>query len=139
MPVEIAFPFAIGPDGGIAFVSDPDMQVRQRVHTLLGTEPGERLMLGDYGITTRSLLFEPGDSLLTETLSTQTTKQMALYEPGVLVRGVKPISNAAGSGITQVALDYVRRESASTAFSISRKTNTAVINVGGKVDEVIRG
>lgn len=139
MPVEIAYPFAIGPDGAIDSVSDPDMQVRQRVHTLLGTEPGERVMLVDYGITTRSLVFEPGDSLLTETMATATRAQMATYEPGILVRDVHPVHNADGTGVVQVAMDYVRRESASTPFQIARKTNTAVINVGGKVDEVIRG
>lgn len=139
MPAEMSFPFAIAADGSIATVSDPDKQVRQHVHTLLGTEPGERVMLTDYGITTRSQLFEPGDALITETIAADTKLAMAKYEPGIVVRSVNPVHNPAGSGIVQVALDYVRRESASTDFSLARHTNTAVINVGGKVDEVIQG
>lgn len=139
MPAELLHPFAIGPDGALATTDDPDKQVRQRVFSLLGTEPGERVMLSDYGIPTRSLLFEPGNALIAERLEEETRMQMDRYEPGVLVNSVAAIHSPEGSGIAKVALDYVRRESPTTPYNLTRQSNVAVIGVGGTVTEVIRG
>jgi len=139
MPTEIRFPFVIGPDGAIATTSDPDKQVRQRVYNLLGTEPGERVMLADYGINARSSVFEPGDEMIADRLAEETRMQMDVYEPGVLVNSVRSVPSPSGSGQSVVAIDYVRREAPSTPYAYSRQSNTAVIGAGGTVTEVIRG
>lgn len=139
MPKEIRYPFAIGPDGAVASVGDPDRQVRQRVHALLGTEPNERVMVTDYGVESRSMVFEPGDEHVAERLASSVREQMDTYEPGVLVRSVEPVPSTRGSGLASIAIDYVRRESPNTPFALSRQSNTAVIGVGGTVSEVIRG
>lgn len=139
MSKEIRHPFAIGPDGAVAFTGDPDRQVRQRVYNLLGTEPGERLVVVDYGVETRSRLFEPGDTLVAESLSDITREQMARFEPGVLVTNVSALPSQTGSGMAKVGIDYVRREAAGSPSAIAKQTNVAVIGVGGTVDEVRRG
>jgi phage baseplate assembly protein W len=139
MPKELLHPFATGPDGSLATTADPDKQVRQRVFTLLGTEPGERVMLSDYGVETRSSLFEPGDELIAERLAEETRLQMDRYEPGVLVNSVVSLPSPAGSGMAKVAIDYTRREAPTTPFGLARQSNVAVIGVGGTVTEVIHG
>lgn len=139
MSAELLHPFAIGPDGALATTADPDKQVRQRVFALLGTEPGERVMQSDYGIQTRSAVFEPGDHLVAERLSDMTRQQMDRYEPGVLVNSVAALPSPEGSGLARVAIDYTRREAPTTPYGLSRQSNVAVIGVGGTVTEVIRG
>jgi len=139
MPTELVHPFAIGPSGGLAITPDPDRQIRQHVRALVGTEPGERVVLADYGVSTQELLFSPDDVLVAESIATRTKEALGRYEPGVVVQRVIPIIHAEGSGISEVAVDYIRRESASTASSLSRNTNTAVVAVGGHVSEVVRG
>lgn len=139
MPSEISYPFAVGPDGRIAATQDPDRQINQHVHALLSTEPGERVMLTDYGVQTRSLLFMPEDDVMSDQIADDVREKMATYEPGILVRSVDPVAGEYGDGLAEVRLDYVRRESAATDFAISRGTNTAVISIGGTVEEVVRG
>lgn len=139
MPSEISYPFAVAPSGQISATQDPDKQISQHVHALLSTEPGERVMANDYGVQTRSLLFEPEDFVMADQIADNVREQMATYEPGVLVRSVDPVPDPGGTGLVEVRLDYVRREAAATDLSISRATNTAVIGIGGTVEEVIRG
>lgn len=139
MPLEIRTPFTIAPDGSVAATSDPDRQVHQRVHALIGTEPGERVMLSDYGVETRTLLFEStNDDGLANVLADMTQTQMSVYEPGVLVNSIRAVETEPGSGEARVQINYARRESPSTPAELARQTNVAIIGVGGSVDEVIR-
>ena len=139
MPTELLHPFAIGPDGSVAITVDPDKQIAQHVRTLIGTEPGERIVLADYGVATQEMLFAPDDALVAESIATRAKEALGRYEPGVLLQRVVPVVHPEGSGVSEIAVDYVRRESASTASSLSKNTNTAIISVGGHVSEVIRG
>jgi len=139
MPTELLHPFAIGPGGSVASITDPDKQISQHVHALVSTEPGERVVLADYGVPTQGMLFQPDDELVAESIATRAKDALGRYEPGVFLQRVVPIFHPGGSGVAEVTVDYVRRESASTASSLSKNTNTAVLSVGGHVSEVIRG
>ena len=139
MPTELLHPFAVGPDGSIAVTTDPDMQIRQHVRALVGTQPGERVVLADYGVSTMELLFDSGDDLVAESIANQARAALGIYEPGVVLQQCIPVAHAEGSGIAEIAVNYVRRESATTSSSLSRNTNTAIISVGGHVSEVVRG
>jgi phage baseplate assembly protein W len=139
MPTEMLYPFAIGPDGSIASTGDPDKQIRQHVLTLINTEPGERAVRAEYGVPTQELLFAPDDALVAESIATKAKTALGRYEPGVVLQSVVPVVNPEGSGIAQVTVNYIRRESATSSSSLSRNTNTAVIEVGGHVNEVVRG
>lgn len=139
MPTELLHPFAIGPGGSIASVTDPDKQISQHVRALVNTEPGERVVLSDYGVPTQEMLFDPNNELVAESIATRARTALGRYEPGVVLRKVTPVVHPGGSGISEVSIDYIRRESASTSSSLSRNTNTAIIEVGGHVREVVRG
>lgn len=139
MPTEILQPFSLSTNGGITATSNPDKQINQHVNTLLATEPGERLANFDYGLPTRSLLFENNADLIALGLVEQVRSKMGQYEPGVLIERLAVEPNPPDSGLAEIRLDYTRRESPLTPNGISRSTNTAVVNVGGTVDEVIRG
>lgn len=137
MPREIRYPFALGPDGSIAFVANPDQAVRQRVHALIGTEQGERVMLLDYGLDARAFLFEPNDDLQAETLAEMGRAQMEVYEPGIEIFDISREPSIYGDGEAKVSIQYARREDPSTSDALAKGTNVAIIGVGGNVDEVI--
>jgi uncharacterized protein len=54
----ISFPMRLGPDGRVAVSRGPD-NVRECIRHVLLTEPGERVMLPDFGGGAGSFLFEP--------------------------------------------------------------------------------
>lgn len=55
---HLAFPFHIGKDGRTATASAPEEQVPQELVQLILTNPGERLVLPEFGGGARSLVFE---------------------------------------------------------------------------------
>ncbi len=139
MPLQLQHPFSVSASGGISVTSDPDTQIRNRVGALIGTEPGERRGQYDFGVPTRSMLFENGPNIVATAIAETTRTKVATYEPGVIVDRVDIVPSSDGNGLTQVRLDYTRRESPLTPEGLSRNTNVAVISVGGAVTEVVRG
>lgn len=138
MPLEIAAPFRLDADNRIATVSDPNAQIRQHVMSLINTEPGERAVIGGYGVPLSDSLFEEGDEAVALEIGDMIKQAMATWEPGVLLRRVEAVPGASGDGLSQVAVEYLRTDAPDTPTS-GRSTNVAVIRVGGHVNEVVRG
>lgn len=139
MPTEIAFPFRLATDGTIATETNPDRQINQHVKALVGTQPGERVMLPDYGVAVADLLFEPNAPFVAAEIQRAVTQAFAVYEPGVLLQRAVPIPDAGQQSLARVEVDYVRRDSGLTPANIALQTNTAVVRVGGTVSEVVSG
>jgi phage baseplate assembly protein W len=53
-----AFPVQPGPDGDVAMAAYED-DIREAVHIILATRPGERVMRPDFGAGLHQLVFEP--------------------------------------------------------------------------------
>jgi hypothetical protein len=138
MSSEIRFPFQLGRDGKVAVETNPDSQIAQRVKILLATQPGERVMLPQYGVATMGMLFEPNEPAIQASLQQAVLTALKTFEPGVVVRKVTPVEEPDGSGIANIEVDYVRADAGNNPVA-PQHINTAVIKVGGKVDEVIRG
>jgi phage baseplate assembly protein W len=139
MPTEIAIPFRLTSDGSIAVESDPDRQIAQHVKALIGTQPGERVMLPTYGVAVADLLFEPGSAFIAQEISRAVTAAFSTYEPGVVLRQATPIPDASQLSLARIEVDYIRREAGTSPSSLALQTNTAVVQVGGTVSEVIAG
>lgn len=137
MPVEISLPFRLGLDGRIVVESNPDRQIKQHVESLVATEPGERVMLPTYGVPTTSLVFEPDDDFISGEIKEFVENGLRKWEPGVHLRRATPIVSAGGDGLAGVAVDYARADGPDA--TTARHVNTAVIHVGGRVSEVVRG
>lgn len=139
MPSEISIPFRLTASGGIASESNPDRQIRNHVMSLINTNPGERVVLTDYGVPLLDALFEDGDETVATIISDQIQNAFAIWEPGIVLESVAPDPNGKyGDGLTVVDVEYARADSPESA-NTTRKTNTAIIRVGGDVREVIRG
>lgn len=137
MPLEISIPFRLGDDGGIAVEENPDVQIRQRVDTLVATEPGERPMNPAYGVALSTLVFETDTEMVTNEIQELVRSAMARFEPGVLIIGVDSAHDS--NGLSSVDVKYTRSDAGSTDASLARNVNTAQVLVGGQVIEVIRG
>lgn len=139
MPTEISVPFRLASDGTIAVETNPDRQIDQHVRALIGTQPGERVMLPDYGVPVADLLFEPDAPFVSQEIARAVTSAFTAYEPGVILQRATPIPDATQQSLARVEVDYVRRDSGTSPSSIALQTNTAVVRVGGGVSEVISG
>lgn len=139
MPSEISIPFRLGPDSKIAVETDPNAQIRAHVMSLVNTEPGERVVLGGYGVPLADALFEGSDEVVAQDVAVDIADAMAIYEPGVQILELAPVPGASGDGLATVSFKYLRTDAPTTNIAVSRNQNVAVITAGGKVSEVIRG
>jgi phage baseplate assembly protein W len=136
---EISIPFRLGQDSHILAETIPDAQIRQHVMSLVNTEPGERVVLGGYGVPLSEMLFEDDDEETASDVAVDIANAMATYEPGVQIQELQPIPGPAGDGLSMVSFKYLRTDAPSTRIIDSTQQNVAVISVGGKVTEVVRG
>lgn len=129
-------PFRLSTNRGIQAITNSDQQVHQHVISLVSTEPGERVMLPEYGVKLASLLFEDIDDISMENINDKVGAALNAWEPGVRLNRAIPVPG--NTGEVRVDVDYARRESATTDVT-GQRVNQARIAVGGKVKEVIRG
>lgn len=140
MPSEIAIPFRLGADGHVATESSPDAYVRQHVLSLINTQPGERTVLGDYGIPLADLLFEDDDEDLLAELGDQISNAFADWEPSIVLQDVDRAdpTGRPDVGEARVQIAYARTDSPESQID-GRSANEVTIIAGGQVKEVIRG
>ena len=106
--------------------------------SLINTEPGERVVLGDYGVPLAEMVFEEGDDAVASIVAQDISNGLATYEPGVQVKGVTAVPGMLMDGLSQVNVQYYRTDAPDSPV-VSRNMNVAVISANGKVSEVIRG
>lgn len=133
MSIEIAIPFALDKAGRISTVTNPNEQISQHVKSLVGTEPGERVMLADYGVPLKQYLFEPNDNQVATYITTDVQNAMNAFEPGLVVNDIIPQPDQDGTGIANVEVDYSRVGAPTTPVLDISPSKTAIIRVGGRV------
>ena len=133
MSIEIAIPFSLDKGGRIATVTNPNAQISQHVKSLVGTEPGERVMMSAYGVPLKQYLFEPNDTQVSQLITTDVQVAVATWEPGLVVNDIEPIPNVDGDGVSSVEVNYSRAGSPNSPIVDISPTKTAIIRVGGKV------
>lgn len=136
-PKAIDLPFRIGADGGVATTDDPDRQIRQRLVSIVGTEPTERLMLPEFGVPVASFLFEPDPDYVATELRSLTEIQAGMWEPALQVQSVVPLHDNAGN-VAEVEMRY-RRLSGPGNDEPGPKVHLVEITEGGQVMEWMRG
>lgn len=133
--IDLPFHFAV--DGGVATVEDPDRQIRQRLVSIVGTEPTERLMLPEFGVPVASFLFEPDPDFAAVELRNLTEIQAGLWEPTLQVQSVVPVADREGN-IAEVEMRY-RRLAGPGNDEASPKVHLAEITADGQILEWLRG
>ena len=83
----IAFPPRVGPDGRLTYSAGPD-NVRESIRIVLMTDPGERIMLPEFGGGLRRFLFEPNIVATHRGIEEAITRSLARWEPRVTLSSV---------------------------------------------------
>lgn len=95
MSTEIKAPFQLAPDGGVSVITNPLLQTGQHVEALCATGPGERVILGGYGVAARNAVFAPNDTLVAQIMKNDVTSAMQTWEPTVNVISVNAVATSA--------------------------------------------
>jgi phage baseplate assembly protein W len=86
-------------------MSENEEDIQESIGILLSTEPGERVMLPDYGADMKQLLFEPLDTRLSAYMESRIKDSITLHEPRVKLEKVTltPIQE---EGKINIAVEY---------------------------------
>ncbi len=77
-----AFPVSTAADGTIA-IADYETDIRQAIHIILGTNPGERAMRPDFGAGLNALVFEPINQTTMALAQFRVEQALILWEPRI--------------------------------------------------------
>ena len=83
----IAFPPGPGPEGRVMWSSGPE-NVRESIRVILGTEPGERVMLAAFGAGLRRFLFEANTVAARRLIQDRIIESLSRWEPRIRLESV---------------------------------------------------
>lgn len=122
-------PFAIDYGGAVASTTDPREQLVDRVHALVGTLPGERVMRATYGVPTSAALFAVDAEVAHDQLERAVLEAVATWEPSAVVSAV--VADVRSElGIVNVNVQVSR---ADVPGAEQDTTRTVGVLVGGSV------
>jgi phage baseplate assembly protein W len=101
---EIAFPFHIGPHGGVAFVEDRYKTYFQHIVVTLLTRLGERLMVPGFGSPVQDYVFENED--LSAEMVIFVRQALERWEPGVVIHDIVPAMDEWEPGKLLVTIEF---------------------------------
>ena len=112
------FPFTLDERGRSA-VTDADDHIRDMIHLVLFTAPGERVNRPEFGCGVKQLVFAPLSDALTAA-----TEQLI---HGALIRWLDPVislekvSTTANEATLEITISYVRRETGERREEVFRR------------------
>ncbi len=89
-----AFPVHPDASGEIA-VSAHEEDIRQAIHIILGTTPGERVMRPDFGAGLRAIVFEPVNTTTMALVRHRVEEALVTWEPRIDVDAVTVTTDGA--------------------------------------------
>jgi uncharacterized protein len=110
------FPVHAGPGGEIA-EAEYDADVQEAVRLVLGTDPGERVMLPEFGSGLRALLFEPLTATTRALVQLRVREALVRFEPRIDVLEVKVELQTGGDAAVLVEVEY-RVRSTNTFYNL---------------------
>jgi len=125
---NFAVPFGLTPSGQVRVTSDPNQIANEHVTALIGTFPGERVMLPDYGVNFPSYLFAPDIVAQSDIISLSVTQAVNQWEPTIILDSVTPDATFSDVGIVSIGVKF----SLSNNPSLT-PPQIATVEVGGRV------
>ena len=93
-----SYPFKANPTRGFFSKASNTEAVKASLYQLLRTNPGERVMLPDFGCSLNNLLFSPLDAELVEEIKNRIVRSMSRYLPSIKILKLKVTTNNVYSG-----------------------------------------
>lgn len=84
----IAYPVRKNPQG-FFYTESGVNQIKSDLLILLLTNPGERVMLPQFGTPLRSLVFEPNDAMLRQKAKTMIVNSIKKFEPRIVIQSIE--------------------------------------------------
>lgn len=98
----IAFPFRFDPASGGLAMSEYEENIKDCVTTILGTKPGERQMLPEFGCRAHEMLFAPSSRSTATTIGQLVRRALERWEPRIEVSRVDAWPDPGGTVRVQV-------------------------------------
>jgi phage baseplate assembly protein W len=92
-----AFPFRFDPASGAVGFSQYEENIRQCITVILGTRPGERQMLPDFGCRIHELLFAPNNQTTAQVAAGHIREALGRWEPRIDVESVDASTDPSGA------------------------------------------
>jgi len=83
------FPFAFDPSSGRVQASEYEENIRQCITVILGTKPGERQMLPNFGCRIHELMFAPNTRATSTLIAHYVEEALGRWEPRIEVTKVE--------------------------------------------------
>ncbi|MEV7902179.1 poly-gamma-glutamate hydrolase family protein [Streptomyces anulatus] len=122
-------PFSVDYSGAVAATTDPREQLLDRVHALVGTLPGERVMRSTYGVPTSAALFEVSADAANDQLQRAVLDAVQRWEPSATVSAVVATVNR-DLGMVDISVQVSRSDVPGAEQDVTR---TVGVLVGGTV------
>ncbi|MEO8609188.1 MAG: GPW/gp25 family protein [Chloroflexota bacterium] len=102
---RIVFPFRLGDRNQIGMVTD-DQAIRQSIHVIINTVPGERVMRPDFGCEIHSLIFWPANYQTAAIAERYVQEALLRWEPRIDVKEVEVTAGTADHGELFIKVVY---------------------------------
>ena len=91
------FPFGFEPSTGTIAVSEYEQNIQQCISMIIGTRPGERQMLPEFGCRIHDLMFSPNTRATATVVAHHVEDALMRWEPRIEVTKVDAWPDGAGS------------------------------------------
>ena len=115
-----AFPFGFDTATGGLKMSETEDNIRQSIHIILATRPGERQMLPKFGCRVHELLFAPNTSSTAAVAAHYVRDAIARWEPRVEVKRASATPDATGGVRIEVEYNIVATNTAQSLVHLLR-------------------
>ncbi len=99
------FPIKLDSSGRVPFVAG-EAKIRQSLWALLGTAPGERLMLPDFGCGIHDLVFQPNTAALRGLVQGRVSDALLRWEPRIDLLEVRVETGPDMGNTLLIRIDY---------------------------------
>lgn len=101
-----AFPPTFNYEMGSTLTVEAEDDIRQSIHIILGTIPGERIMFPKFGCPVRDFVFESDDPTRKTMLRDAVYDALLFNEPRIKITDIKIIDDTYKNGILNLHIDY---------------------------------
>jgi phage baseplate assembly protein W len=117
-----AFPFQFNAANGAIAYSEYEENIRQNITIIIGTKPGERQMLPEFGCRVHEYLFAPHTRATAAMITQHVRDALRRWEPRIEVLKVESFSETNGAIRVQVEYKILLTDATQTlAYSIGNR------------------
>ena len=103
------FPVCVDPNTGKVRTSSNEEDIQESIRLILGTSPGERPMMPDFGCSINSFVFSGSDYTTLMMMKREVENALVMWEPRIRDIDVEIVSSPDETGKLVINVNYVVR------------------------------